>query len=203
MSLLVGVAVGVLVFVLGRSPAASAGSSVSSSPAAPYLAWSAGQHRAPDFRLTDQNGRGISIAAYHGRPVIVTFIDPLCRNFCPLEAQVLNTVVRQLPASQRPEILAVSVDIYGDAHADLVQDVSKWNLVPQWRWGVGQPAQLAAVWKRYEIGVQVTTKKLAGVTVHNITHVEAAYLIDGAGYKRALFVWPFSPQDVKQALRQL
>ena len=59
------------------------------------------------------------------------------------------------------------------------------------------------MWKQYEIGVQVTTKKLAGVTVHNITHVEAAYLIDGAGYKRALFVWPFSPQDVKQALRQL
>ena len=51
--------------------------------------------------------------------------------------------------------------------------------------------------------MQVTTKKLAGITVHNITHVEAAYLIDGAGYKRALFVWPFSPQDVKQALRQL
>ena len=49
----------------------------------------------------------------------------------------------------------------------------------------------------------MTTKKLAGITIHNITHVEAAYLIDGAGYKRALFVWPFSPQDVKQALRQL
>ena len=108
--------------------------------------------------------------------MIVTFIDPLCRNLCPLEAQVLNDVVRQLPASQRPAILAVSVDIYGNARANLLQDVSKWNLVPQWRWGVGRPAQLAAVWKRYEIGVQVTTKKLAGVTVHNITHVEVAYL---------------------------
>lgn len=202
-ALLVGVAVGALIFVLGRSPAVSVGSTVSSSPAPPYLAWAAGQHRAPDFRLTDQSGRSVSIAAYHGRPVIVTFIDPLCRNLCPLEAQVLNDVDRQLPASQRPAILAVSVDIYGNARADLLQDVSKWNLVPQWRWGVGRPAQLAAVWKQYEIGVQVTTKKLAGITVHNITHVEAAYLIDGAGYKRALFVWPFTPQDVKQALRQL
>ena len=50
--------------------------------------------------------------------MIVTFIDPLCRTLCPLEAQVLNNTVRQLPASKRPAILAVSVDIYGNALAD-------------------------------------------------------------------------------------
>ena len=38
--------------------------------------------------------------------------------------------------------------------------------------------QLAAVWKHYGIGVSVTTKTLAGVTVRNIVHTEAAYLID-------------------------
>jgi len=135
--------------------------------------------------------------------VIVTFIDPLCRNLCPLEAQVLNQVERQMPAAERPLILAVSVDVYANARANLLEDVSKWHLVPQWRWAVGRPAQLAAVWKRYEIGVQVITRRIAGTTINYITHTEAAYVVDATGHERALFVWPFYPQDVKRVLHRL
>jgi cytochrome oxidase Cu insertion factor (SCO1/SenC/PrrC family) len=153
--------------------------------------------------LRDQNGRRVSVAAYRGRPVIVTFIDPLCRNLCPLEAKVLNDVVGGMPASQRPEILAVSVDVYANARANLRQDVRKWELVPQWRWAVGRPSQLAAVWKQYKVGVLVTTKKIAGNTIKYITHTEAAYIIDASGHERALFLWPFYPQDVERTLRKL
>ena len=153
--------------------------------------------------LRDQNGRPVSLAAYRGRPVIVTFIDPLCRNLCPLEAQVLNQTVRELPASQKPAILAVSVDVYADTRADMLQDFSEWRLVPQWRWAVGSPGALAAVWKRYEIGVSVDTHKIDGTTINYITHTEAAYIIDATGHERALFLWPFYPQDVKRVLSKL
>ncbi len=128
---------------------------------APFT-WSEAQRRAPSFTLTDQNGRPVSPAAYRGRPVIVTFIDPLCRNLCPLEAKVLNEVDERLPVAQRPEIIAVSVDIYADTHADLMQDFGRWSLVPQWQWAVGTPAQLQAVWKRYDAEVEVQTKQIAG-----------------------------------------
>ena len=43
----------------------------------------------------------------------------------------------------------------------------------------------------------------AGITVHEITHTEAAYVVDGSGYERALFVWPFTTADVEQSLRAL
>ena len=135
--------------------------------------------------------------------MIVTFIDPLCRNLCPLEAQVLNQAEAQMPVSQRPVILAVSVDTYADTRADLLEDVREWHLVPQWRWAVGSPSELAAVWRRYEIGVSVVTKRIAGTTIHYITHTEGAYIIDGSGHERALFLWPFYPQDVGHVLRQL
>lgn len=180
-----------------------------SRPAPPVVAtdtpftWREGVQRAPDFRLKDQNGRPISIASYRGRPVIVTFMDPLCRNLCPLEAHVLNALVGRLPAAQRPAIVAVSVDIWADSRADLLQDYSHWHLVPQWRWAVGSPAQLAAVWKSYKIEVTETTKKIAGATVHEIGHDEVAYVIDPAGYVRALFFWPFAPSDVERTLAQL
>ena len=203
-ALLVIAGVGAIVALSeSRHAATAAGETVSSLPAQPQVTWPAGQRSAPQFLLHDQRGDGISLAAYRGRPVIVTFIDPLCRNFCPLAAQVLNHVVDQLPASQRPEILAVSVDVYANTRKDLLQDVHKWRLVPEWRWAVGSPAQLAAVWKRYEIGVSVITKRIAGTTIRYITHTEAAYIIDRTGHQRALFLWPFYPQDIEHALRQL
>ena len=40
----------------------------------------------------------------------------------------------------------------------------------------------------YGIGVQVTSKSVAGVEVHEITHTLAAFVIDGSGHERALFV---------------
>lgn len=169
----------------------------------PPFTWPVGSRAAPEFALRDQSGQRVSVAAYHGRPVIITFIDPLCRNLCPLEAKVLNQVVAQMPPAQRPVILAVSVDVYANTRADLLQDVRKWELVPQWRWAVGRPAQLAAVWKRYEIGVNVVTKKLAGTAINYITHTEAAYIVDRTGHERALFLWPFYPQDVERMLREL
>ncbi len=171
----------------------------------PPFQWRAGQRRAPDFALRDQGGLPVSVAAYRGRPVIVTFVDPLCRNLCPLEAQVLNQLERELPASQRPVILAVSVDVYSNANSreDLLQAVREWHLVPQWHWAVGSPRQLAAAWKRYKIGVSVVTKRVGGTTIHYVTHTEAAYVIDATGHERALFLWPFYPRDVRRALARL
>ena len=73
----------------------------------PSATWAAGAQRAPGFRLSDENGKPFSLASYRGRPVILTFIDPLCRNYCPLEARRLNDAVRSLPAGSRPAIVAI------------------------------------------------------------------------------------------------
>ena len=69
--------------------------------------------------------------------------------------------------------------------------------------GRKQATPLAAVWRRYKIGVSVVTKRIAGNTINYITHTEAAYVIDPSGHVRALFLWPFYPQDVVRTLRQV
>jgi cytochrome oxidase Cu insertion factor (SCO1/SenC/PrrC family) len=194
--------VGVVLALEHRSTSRS-DETIRSGPAAPPVTWAAGARRAPDFRLRDQFGKPVSLSSLRGRPVIVTFIDPLCRNYCPLEAKQLNELVRDLPPKQRPAIVAVSVNVYGNARANLLQDVAKWRLVPEWRWGVGGDRRLASVWRRYQIGVLVTTKHVAGVTVHEVSHTEAAYVIDRNGYERALFLWPFRATDVRAALTKL
>jgi len=200
---LLGVMGGLLIgLVLGsHKPAAVPNGPVG--PVGPAASWPAGAKVAPGFTLTDQDGKPVSLAAYRGRPVIVTFIDPLCRNFCPLEAKVLNDVESRLPAAQRPAIVAVSVNLWGNARRYLLQDVRKWRLVPEWRWGVGDEKQLSKVWSAYQIAVLATTRTIAGVTVHQITHTEGAFVVDRTGHQRALFLWPFRAVEVTRTLRQL
>ncbi len=179
---------------------ASAAPPVSDTPAA---TWPPGALRAPGFRLTDQHGAPVSLAALRGRPVIITFIDPLCRDFCPLEAQHLNDVATAFAQGSKPAIVAVSVNVYGNAHSILRQDARKWALVPEWRWAIGTPGALGRVWKAYHVEVVARTKTVAGVKVHTIGHTEAAYVIDAKGYERALFLWPYSADGVVKTLRTL
>ncbi len=172
-------------------------------PAGADAVWPAGRTRAPAFALHDQAGKLVSLASYRGRPAIVTFIDPLCRDFCPLEARVLADAMRALEPSRRPAILAVSTNVYGNARAHLLEDIRKWQVGPDWRWAVGDEAELAPVWKGYHVAVIVRTKTVAGVRVHQVAHTEAAYLVDGAGDERALFIWPFRASAVRSAVESL
>ncbi|MGZ8715613.1 MAG: redoxin domain-containing protein, partial [Gaiellaceae bacterium] len=133
--LVIGLAAGIGLLLVEASP--RAGSSAVSLARGPAATWAAGTLRAPDISLVDENGAPLSLASYRGRPVVVTFIDPLCRDYCPLEAKHLNDVVRSFPAGKRPAIVAVSVNARGNAREYLLQDAEKWKLVPQWRWGIG------------------------------------------------------------------
>jgi cytochrome oxidase Cu insertion factor (SCO1/SenC/PrrC family) len=169
----------------------------------PAAIWAAGARPAPAFNLLDERGDSISLASLRGGPVIVTFIDPLCRDYCPIEAQRLNAVASAFPQGSKPAIVAVSVNIYGNARANLLLDARKWKLTPEWRWAVGGPSALARVWDDYHVQVLATSKKISGVTVHRIGHTEAAYVIDASGFERALFLWPYRAQDVVQTLRGL
>ena len=198
--LVIGIAAGVGLLLVEASPRTSSTAvPVSDVPAA---TWAAGKLRAPDISLVDENGAPLSLASYRGRPVVITFIDPLCRDYCPLEARHLNAVVRSFPAGSRPAVVAVSVNIHGNGRKTLLEDAAKWNATPEWRWGVGSEAQLARVWKSYHIAVLAITKKVAGVKVHDVVHTEAAYVVDAAGYQRAIFLWPYSATAVKRTLQE-
>jgi cytochrome oxidase Cu insertion factor (SCO1/SenC/PrrC family) len=175
-------------------------------PAAPITAvasWGAHVRRAPAFRLADQHGAPLSLASLRGRPVIVTFIDPVCRSLCPLEAKLLSRAVAGLPAVDRPAIVSVSVNPPADTAVNFRLDATHWRLDAGWRWGVGTERRLAAVWHSYGIEVEVATKVVAGVTVRSVAHTEGAFVIDRSGYERALFLYPFTVAGIQQSLRSL
>jgi cytochrome oxidase Cu insertion factor (SCO1/SenC/PrrC family) len=177
-------------------------------PAAPprftaAMTWKAGQRPAPGFALRDERGRPISMASLRGHPVVVTFMDPVCRSLCPLEARVLSAATQKLPPSQRPTIVAVSVNPWANTRASFEADRVHWQLGSNWRWAVGTRAQLARVWHRYDIAVLVTTKKIKGIVVRDVVHTEASFVVDPAGDERAVYVYPFSGRDLAQTVRDV
>jgi cytochrome oxidase Cu insertion factor (SCO1/SenC/PrrC family) len=193
-ALAVGVAIGAGIAIARSSaPAPSVAQTASSA----QVSWKAGQKAAPDFALRDEKGKPISLQRFHGRPVIVTFIDPLCTTFCPLEARVLDRMLARLSPAQRPAIISVSVNRLGDNERAYRHDASKWKLRPDWHWAVGSQAALERVWNAYAIGVAVDPK------TKDVTHTEAAYLVDPSGHQRALYLWPFSSAALLSELRTL
>lgn len=178
-------------------------SPLSTQAATPVATWKAGARRAPDFRLHDEHGAPIALSRFRGRPVIVTFIDPVCRSLCPLEAKELSRAVSATPAAKRPVILSVSVNPWADSRANFTKDTKEWRLGREWHWAAGGYAQLAPVWKTYRIGVLVKKTVVGGIAVRDVSHTEASYLIDRSGYERALFLYPFIGRDVAAAIKSL
>ncbi len=201
-ALVLGVALGGAIALLHQS---GGGATLQSStlPGRPVATWAAGARRAPGFRLVDDRGAPISLDQFRGKPVIVTFIDPVCRTLCPLEAKELNRAVAATPPARRPVIVAVSVNPWAHSRANFLHDQREWRLVPQWRWAAGRYAQLAPVWRSYKIGVLAKKKVIVGVTVRDVSHTEASYVLDRDGYERALFLYPFRGRDVAAVLSRL
>jgi protein SCO1 len=196
LALLVGVGIGAAIKLTQSH------SSPITAPSMPVATFAPGTRPAPAFSLLDQSGKPVTLAAYKGRPLLLTFIDPYCRDFCPREARVLSAAAEQL-GPKAPAIVAVSVDPWADTVKNFKTDAIHWKLAPGWRWGVGTVSKLSPVWKSYEIGVSWTTRKIAGITIRKITHSGAAYLIDGSGYERALFLYPFTTSEVVGAAKSI
>ena len=191
---LAGVAGGVVLHRLHATPAPA-------TIALPALhgqaVWAAGKRRAPNFALRDQRGTLVTLGALRGRPVLLTFLDSQCRSSCPIEGRRLASVLRRLPAAQRPTLVVVSVDPTGDTRAGIERATRKWGLAGPWRWHWvnATPKELASVWRSYSITVEPTS--------NDIVHSLALLLIDRRGYERTAYLFPFLPGFVQHDLALL
>src|SRR3954467_10770946 len=149
--------------------------------AADGVTWAAGEQAAPALGLHTPAGKTLSLAAWRGGKVGVTFVDPHCTTFCPRESLVIEDAIRTLPAAQRPRVIAVNVDPTVTSAPVFAQESRRFKWSSQWTWATGTRAQLTAAWRRYHITV-IPTKG-------DITHTEAAYVIDAHGNQRSLLLW--------------
>lgn len=157
--------------------------------------WGAGVRPAPPVALRDQWGRRVSLARLRGRAATLLFMDSLCREACPVEGRLLAAAIRPLAPRARPHVVVVSVDPAGDTPASIGKAIRKWGLPASTEWLRGTRAQLARVWRAYDITVDPRSS--------DVVHSTAVYVLDAHGDERAGFVLPFLPGLVRADLRAL
>ena len=161
--------------------------------------WAAGARPAPAITgLHDQSGRVFSLASLRGRTIAMTFFDSHCTQECPLEGRALAAAERSLPATERPVLVAVSVNPAQDTPASDAAAAKAWGLseMSAWHWLMGTPSELRRVWNEYHISVG---KPIDG----DIPHTEALYLIDSHGDERSGYLYPFATRFVTHDLTVL
>ncbi len=82
---------------------------------------------APALALVDQHGRTITLDAFRGRPVLVTFAYAHCETICPLVVADVLAAGRRL-AENRPAILVVTLDPWRDTTSRLGAIATAWRL---------------------------------------------------------------------------
>jgi cytochrome oxidase Cu insertion factor (SCO1/SenC/PrrC family) len=190
-----GIALGsALALTLHRAPAGS-NATLGARPAAASLLV---KQAAPPLDLVDQNGSRVTLAALKGRVVLLTFMDPVCTQLCPIMGRDIAAMEQKLPSSIAPELLIVSV-APGRTNADVEHFLST-NLstqwLPGWHWLIGpDPTSLQLAWLHWRIAVQATPT--------DINHDEVLEVIDPHGYLRATFPAPLPIDDAVSAITRV
>ena len=181
--------------IFAASPRAPVEDYPGPSPAAADATWAAGTRPAPDFTLSNQDGRSVSLSSLRGRVVLLTFLDSRCKHLCRIEGPMLGNLQRAMPEAERPVIVAVSVNPE-DTAVSVRTAARDWGWGPNdWQWLMGKAGQLADVWDAYGVDVQQTPDDLL--------HSGVLYVIDRAGDERAGYATPFDQQRVAGLIRSL
>jgi protein SCO1/2 len=131
--------------------------------------------RAPDFRLRDQDGHTVSMRAFRGKPVIVTFLYTTCDNECPAMAQVVKGALDDL-RSDVPAI-AVAVDPPRDNAERARAFLSKQRVIGRMDFVLGSRSELKPLWKGFAIQPQEVSQE----------HQARFTLVDKRGFQRIGF----------------
>jgi cytochrome oxidase Cu insertion factor (SCO1/SenC/PrrC family) len=137
---------------------------------------------APAFRLTDQDGRTVTLASLRGKVVLLTFLDDTCSVDCPLIAQEFRQAGQLLSAdSSHVELVAVNYNPI-DIQVGYLQAFDRQeglDGVPNWLYLTGTRAQLQQVWSHYSVP-QAEVLPAGSM----IGHGDYAFVIDQAGHMR-------------------
>jgi cytochrome oxidase Cu insertion factor (SCO1/SenC/PrrC family) len=111
---------------------------------------------APDFTLTDQFGKRVSLHSLHGKVVVLSFNDPECTTICPLTTTAVLQAKKVL-GSAASQVALVGVGANPEAtKLKWVRDDSRVHgMLHKWRFLTGSLAELKRVWRAYYVAATV------------------------------------------------
>jgi cytochrome oxidase Cu insertion factor (SCO1/SenC/PrrC family)/thiol-disulfide isomerase/thioredoxin len=136
---------------------------------------------APDFTLTDQFDRPVSLHSYRGKVVLLAFNDSECTTICPLTTAAMVDAKAMLGAAgSRVQLLGIDAN----PNATAVKDVRAYSevhgMVHAWEFLTASLPQLKRVWTSYKIQVAIENGQ--------IDHTPALYVITPQGRLARLYL---------------
>jgi cytochrome oxidase Cu insertion factor (SCO1/SenC/PrrC family) len=133
---------------------------------------------APNFTLTSQSGRPVSLASLRGKVVLLAFLDPVCTIDCPVIAAEMRAADTLLGSRARDvELVAVVANpAYNSlAYTRAFDQQEGLDSVPNWLYLTGSVNQLATVW--HSFGIEVEDLPGGAMAAHN----DLAFVISAKG----------------------
>jgi len=155
---------------------------------------------APDFTLTAQDGRTVSLGSLRGRVVAVTFIYTSCTDSCPLLTAKLVAVQRGLTAdtSGRAFFVGSTLEPERDT-ADVRAQYAKRHGADSKMWAflTGPAPETMAAARRY--GIYLGKQPRA-----DLDHTTLTSVIDQTGTLRVQYLGArFDPEEMKRDISRL
>jgi cytochrome oxidase Cu insertion factor (SCO1/SenC/PrrC family)/thiol-disulfide isomerase/thioredoxin len=146
---------------------------------------------APNFTLTDQFDRPVSLSSFRGKVVMLAFNDAECTTICPLTTTAMVDARRMLGRAGA-NVALLGVDANPDATS--VRDVRSYSelhgMTRSWDFGTGSKTQLERVWKAYHIDVEIEAGQ--------IDHTPALFMISPQGKLERLYLTQMSYSSITQ-----
>jgi cytochrome oxidase Cu insertion factor (SCO1/SenC/PrrC family) len=112
---------------------------------------------APPVDLVDQSARSFTLGRLRGRAVALTFLDPRCRDICPVEAAEMRNAAADLGAA-RAEVVFVIIDAnphdVGAAAARSGISTTGLSSLPNVYFLSGSLRELDEIWTTYGVTVE-------------------------------------------------
>jgi protein SCO1/2 len=102
--------------------------------------------------LTTDTGTHTSLAAFHGKTVLLTDFLTLCADACPLVSQEFADIDRQVTSAglqHQVQLVELTVDPKRDTPARLAAYRKIFDAPPNWSLLTASPTTIAAIWKYF------------------------------------------------------
>lgn len=149
---------------------------------------------APALALVDQHGQTMTLEAFRGRPVLVTFAYAHCETICPLVVSDVLAAERSL-TEHLPAVLVVTLDPWRDTPSRLGAIASAWGVRGDARVLSGPPDAVERTLNAWRV------PRVRNVKTGDLSHPSVVYVIGPNG--RIAYVVAGNADAIAAAVRAL
>ena len=155
---------------------------------------------APEFALTNQDGKRVALKQLRGKALAITFIFASCVDTCPLLTAKMVGIQNKLGASFGPQVNFVSITV--DPERDTPEVLRRYGERHQantagWFFLTGTSSEIREVAKRYGIYYKKTPRG-------DVDHTFLTSLVDQNGTLRVQYMGvKFNPDEMLRDLKSL